>query len=203
MRRVLITGSNRGIGLALVRRYLAAGDFVFATCRAPDRAGQLHALYEAHADTIKILRLDLLDPRTHTEVHDAVSAQSGAVDVLINNAGIYISDPTVAPEENHASIQRFDGMGSIAGKQRGEIEYGYSASKAALNMLARVLAKDVSSRGILVVTLDPGWVATDMGTSAAPLEPVEVADGLWSVIGGLDSAGSGAFLDWQGRPVPW
>jgi NAD(P)-dependent dehydrogenase (short-subunit alcohol dehydrogenase family) len=94
-------------------------------------------------------------------------------------------------------------MGSIAGKQRGEIEYGYSASKAALNMLARVLAKDVSSRGILVVTLDPGWVATDMGTSAAPLEPVEVADGLWSVIGGLDSAGSGAFLDWQGRPVPW
>ena len=242
MRRIFITGSNRGIGLALVRRGLADGNVVFAACRSPAKAEALRRLKGTHRDKIKVLRLDLLDPDSHEAARKEVEAQAGAIDVLINNAGIYTSDPTVAPERTHHSIRRFDadtslelirvntvaqlsvtrellplvekgdrpriaflssGMGSIARKVRGEVEYSYSASKAALNMFARVLGNELADDGIFVTTLDPGWVSTDMGTSAAPLQPDRVADGLWRVINNLDRSSSGMFLDWRGGVVKW
>jgi NAD(P)-dependent dehydrogenase (short-subunit alcohol dehydrogenase family) len=196
---------------------------------------------------LRIVRIDLLDPITHARAAEEIRAQAGALDVLINNAGIYIRDPRVAPEKTHRSIRLFNatstlellrinavapleitrtllplllrvdhldkklpriafissGMASIGGKNGAEIEYGYSGSKAALNMFARVLAQELASHGILVALLSPGWVATDMGTSHAPLQPAVVAEGLFNVIDALDPATSGSFLTWQGQPLPW
>lgn len=242
MKRILVTGSNRGIGLALVRHAVASGDFVFAACRSPSNAQSLRELREEYPDTLRIVLLDLLDTGTHDAVTTEVEAEAGALDVLVNNAGIYITDPSVSPASSHRSIGDYDsgriqeffrvnalaplavtqallpalqkgtspriaflssGMASIGGKDGSEIEYGYSASKAALNMFSRVLAHELSNKGILVVSLDPGWVATDMGTERAPLRPDAVAQGLWEVISGLRPADTGSFLDWTGRPVEW
>lgn len=242
MTRLLVTGASRGLGLALVRCALARRDVVFAACRSPETAHELRELCEEVPTLLTILPLDLLDPDTHQQVRSEVEARSGALDVLVNSAGIYIRDPSVAPEESHRSISRFDGttalqllrtnavaplevtrallplllrghrprimfissnMGSIAGKTGKEIEYGYSASKAALNMFARVLACELADSGVSAISVSPGWVATDMGTSQAPLAALNVARGLLDVIDGLEPTASGSFVSWQGDSIPW
>lgn len=242
MRQVLITGSNRGIGLALTRLVVAGGDYVFATCRSPDTANDLQLLADQYKGQLSVLRLDLTDSGSHSAVRDHVAEQAGALDILINNAGIYVRDRSVAPEASHRSIDHLEaetllgmlrvntvapliltrvllpllrkgdrpkavflssGMASIENKDGSELEYSYSASKAALNMLTRVLSHELRPDGINVGAIDPGWVATDMGTAKAPLKPDEAAQGIWTVIKSLDARRSGAFLDWRGSPVPW
>jgi NAD(P)-dependent dehydrogenase (short-subunit alcohol dehydrogenase family) len=207
MKKILITGSNRGIGLALTRRYLAEGDFVFATCRSPQSATALRELENEHPERVVVLGLDTVDSASHENLRSEIVQRDSAIDVLINNAGVYVNDPNLGPESIHHTIRGFDpdrsieffrtnavahlavtrallpllekgdesriaflssGLGSIARKEGGDIEYSYSASKAALNMLARVLANELARQGILVVTLDPGWVKTDMGSPADP-----------------------------------
>lgn len=242
MRRVLITGANRGIGLALTRAALDRGAIVFGTCRSPDDAPALHLLRDGYPETLHILPLELLDPETHQAARREIEQQTGALDVLINNAGINYRHVSVAPEAQHRSVEQLDersmmqmlrvntvspllltrellallrkgsepqvafvssGMGSIAGKDGREIEYSYSASKAALNMLTRVLAHELRDDGISVLALNPGWVATRMATPGAPLKPDEVAPRLWQVLEAASLEVSGSFLDWQGRPVLW
>lgn len=108
MRRVLVTGSNRGIGLALVREALERDSFVIATCRAPVDATELRELHRVHGDRIRILRLDLLDPSSGEECKREVASDVESLDVLVNNAGINGRDATVAPPASHLSIAALD-----------------------------------------------------------------------------------------------
>jgi NAD(P)-dependent dehydrogenase (short-subunit alcohol dehydrogenase family) len=87
MRTVFITGANRGIGLELVKQYIAEGDFVHACCRRPGGAAELKALEKANRGLLQVHALDV----TRTE---AVQRLAGAlsetpIDILINNAGIF------------------------------------------------------------------------------------------------------------------
>ncbi|MBZ0299767.1 MAG: SDR family oxidoreductase [Anaerolineae bacterium] len=88
MQRILITGSNRGIGLELARQYAARGAQVFATCRDPQSADQLHALAQAHADRVHLVALDTGHPESIAEAASTIHAQTDGLDVLINNAAI-------------------------------------------------------------------------------------------------------------------
>lgn len=82
---ILITGANRGIGLALARHYLANGDEVIATCRNPAKASELQKSAKQHA-SLTILPLDVQD---HASIAALTQALKGRpIDVLINNAGI-------------------------------------------------------------------------------------------------------------------
>ena len=93
--------------------------------------------------------------------------------------------------------------GSISRKTHGG-KYGYSASKAALNMITRILSVDLSAHGIVVVSLHPGWVKTTMTQNEnAPLEPSESISGMIKVLESLDMNDTGRFLDWTGRAIPW
>jgi NAD(P)-dependent dehydrogenase (short-subunit alcohol dehydrogenase family) len=93
--------------------------------------------------------------------------------------------------------------GSISRKSYGG-KYGYSASKAALNMITRILAVDLSAHGIIVVSLHPGWVKTTMTRNEnAPLEPSESIGGMIQVLESLDMNDTGRFLDWTGKEIPW
>ena len=93
--------------------------------------------------------------------------------------------------------------GSISRRNVGG-KYGYCASKAALNMITRILSIDLRAYGIIVVSLHPGWVKTTMTRHEdAPLEPAESISGMMSVLDSLDMADTGSFLDWKGREIPW
>lgn len=87
MRRILITGTSRGIGLELARQYAERDDRVFATCRVPSAA--LKALVSAR---VSIIPLDVSDPASIAAAYHAVKAQTDALDVLINNAAITNED---------------------------------------------------------------------------------------------------------------
>lgn len=102
MERVLITGANRGIGLALARQYLARGDRVFAAVRRPDAAADLHTLAAQYGDRLFITALDVRDVDSIAACADAVRARTDALDILLNNAGI---NPEYDPYETFGRLE--------------------------------------------------------------------------------------------------
>ncbi len=89
-------------------------------------------------------------------------------------------------------------------KGNGSTGYGYSSSKAALNMFSKMLSNELKSNEIIVVSLHPGWVKTTMlYTDKAPLEPFESISGMIRVIESLEMKSTGKFLDWTGKEIPW
>jgi NAD(P)-dependent dehydrogenase (short-subunit alcohol dehydrogenase family) len=106
-RRVLVTGAGRGLGLEFTRRYLERGDRVFATCRAPSRARDLAALAAAHPDRLTVVALDVADPDSIAKAHGAVRRRTEALDLLINNAGVYSRRGSADPTERLGTL-RFD-----------------------------------------------------------------------------------------------
>lgn len=226
MPTVLITGSNRGIGLAFAEHCGDAGWRVIATCRDPARAealGRLKGDVEVHA-------LDVSDQASVVGLAGELDAEP--IDVLINNAGVSGRSgeefgsidgaaweqafrvnaiapirmaeafvDRIARSERRLIICLTSRMGSIAEAPGGA--YAYRTSKAALNMAARNLARDLGARGISVVLFHPGWVRTDMGGPSAPLTPRESVRRMWRKIDDLGAADSGRFFDCDGAIVPW
>ena len=238
-RYILITGSNRGIGLEFTRQLLARGHYVFATCRRPDAADALHAVRARHSSRLRILPLDVTDPASVESAFQAVAGQTDRLHRLINNAGVdgggradhfgeldpdrmahvfrvnaigpaYIAQratpllATAADEDEQAIVINISsGLGSIASTNGSSTWQSYRASKAALNMLTRVMAFDLAERGVLAVALTPGWVQTDMGGAHAAIPPETSVSGMLRVIETLSLDERGALLSWEGKPVPW
>lgn len=94
------------------------------------------------------------------------------------------------------------GYGSVS-SNAGDYPYYYAASKAALNMFMRSLAGDAAARGIVTILMSPGWVKTDMGTSAAPLAAKDSIAGMIKVIDNLTAEDNSRFLNWKGEEQPW
>ncbi|MCB9455466.1 MAG: SDR family oxidoreductase [Anaerolineaceae bacterium] len=89
MKRIFITGANRGIGLELVRQYLGEDTTrIFATARQPQAAGELQALVAAHPDRLKVVPLDVTDEAAIARAVQIVAGEVEALDILINNAAI-------------------------------------------------------------------------------------------------------------------
>lgn len=93
-------------------------------------------------------------------------------------------------------------LGSISIKNGGG-NYGYCASKSALNMMNKALANDLNEYGILSVNFNPGWVRTDMGGINANLSPEESVGGMLKTILKLDLKDTGKFFQWDGSEHPW
>ena len=89
MRHILITGSNRGIGLELVQQYLKRDDtMIFATCRHPEAADELNHLAAEHPRRVHVIALDVSDQRSIEDAVTRVREKTDALEMLINNAGI-------------------------------------------------------------------------------------------------------------------
>lgn len=89
MERILITGSNRGIGLEFVRQYLDKGEAqIFAACRQPETANQLNELVIQHPDRLVVVKMEVSDAVSIAESLNTVQAYADGIDLLINNAGI-------------------------------------------------------------------------------------------------------------------
>ncbi len=226
MPTLLITGANRGLGLAFARSYAADGWRVHACCRHPDKA---KALKELEGDLV-CHRLDVTDGLQVSSLARSLADES--VDLLVNNAGIQethsafgetdydewqevLEVNTLAPlrmaerfadlvaaSERRVIASLSSGLGSIAINEDGG-SYPYRTSKAALNMITKGLSVDLADRGIIVVALSPGWVRTDMGGEGADLTPEESIADLRAVIDRLTPADSGHFFNHTGEERPW
>jgi len=219
MSTVLVTGCNRGIGLELVRQLQQRGDAVIAVCREASAA--LRATGARIVDGI-----DVADGDSIQRLRDAIANQP--LDVLVNNAGILRRDAfgsldyddmleqyrvnTLGPlrvTEALAANLHEGAKVAIVTSRVGSIEdngsggnWGYRASKTAVNMIGRNLMHELSPRGIAVALLHPGLVATDM-TNKTGIPPAESAGGLIARIDELNMENTGTFWHAEGYVLPW
>ena len=230
MPRVLITGANRGIGLAFVRSFAADDWAVHALCRQPEKAKDLREIADASDGGVTVHRVDVTDGLRVASLARELS--DFAIDVLINNAGVYASRSsfgdtdfagwteelkvnTIAPlrmvERFVEHLARSDRklvvnvsskMGSIAENSSGG-SYIYRSGKAALNIVSRSLSHDLAERGITVIPVHPGWVQTDMGGPAALITAEESVAGLRKLIDRVGPEESGRFFNYDGTELPW
>lgn len=232
MHTVLITGSNRGIGLEFVRQYAIDGWRVHACCRNPARADALNRLAAQHLDRISVHALDVADHQQIEQLAQTLSAET--IDLLINNAGVYPPDRgdafgstnyadwqyafevnTMAPLKMAEAFVRqvarsqiktivtiTSKMGSVA-DNRGGSSYIYRSSKAGVNIVVKSLSIDLSPQKIIAVVLHPGWVKTDMGGPGALITTEQSVTGMRRVIGNLKLEDSGKFYAFDGQIVPW
>ncbi len=232
MSQTLVTGANRGLGLEFTRQLLSRGDRVIATCRTPGRALELTRLAGEHPGRLKVLPLEVADPRSIAELVRAVDSLDVRIDLLLNNAGVLPAGERFGQLEAKTLGETFatnvvgpllvtqalaarlvDGgkvvaIGSGIGSIARTTAFGtpsYAISKAALNMAVRQLAHALAERRISVAALSPGWVRTDMGGANATLEPAQSIAMMLDVIDALafDAAAPGAFIGHDGKPVPW
>jgi NAD(P)-dependent dehydrogenase (short-subunit alcohol dehydrogenase family) len=227
MESILITGANRGIGFELTRLLIEDGRRVIATCRDPESASDLNAL---NASNLHIHQLEVTSTKSIEALKRALSRVQ--IDVLINNAGEMgskrqrIDDMnidawrhtfdvnTIAPFQ--VSMALLDNlklslrpriisvssqMGALSRISSGAL--AYQSSKAALNKVMQVMAKDLESENIIVCSIHPGWVQTDMGGPSADISVNESAAGMISFFDNVTSEQSGRFWKWNGEEHAW
>lgn len=219
MGTILITGCNRGIGLQLATQLNDRGDTVIGVCRTP--SDELSSL-----DIRIIAGIDVSDRESITSLKAELGDEP--IDVLINNAGIFLGDKfgvldyndmlaqfnvntlgplrvTEALRNNLAEGSKVaivsSRVGSIADNVSGGY-YGYRASKAAVNQVATNLVHEFKPKGIAVAVLHPGLVATDM-TDGEGITPAESARGLIQRIDDLTIDTTGGFWHAEGYMLPW
>jgi 3-oxoacyl-[acyl-carrier protein] reductase len=184
-RSVLVTGGNRGIGLAIVEAFRAAGDQVAATYRTDD---------PPKIDDMLWVRADVTDPESLDTAFAAIEAEHGPVEVVVANAGITLDTLVLRmSDDDFAAVLNTNLTGAfrvvrratrgMLRLRRGRIifissvvgllgsagQVNYAASKAGLVGMARSLARELGSRGITANVVAPGFVETEM-TAGLPAE---------------------------------
>jgi 3-oxoacyl-[acyl-carrier protein] reductase len=188
-RAVLVTGASRGIGRAVARAFAELGDRVAVHHRgSPGLAGEV--LAGLAGDGHAVVQADLADAEAVRRMVGQARAALGGLDVLVNNAGIYVSHPvtevsyeqwqdawretlavnlTGAANVTWCAVQHMKETGgriinvTSRGAYRGEPRHpAYGASKAGLNSFGQSMARALAPLGIAVATVAPGYVETDM-----------------------------------------
>jgi NAD(P)-dependent dehydrogenase (short-subunit alcohol dehydrogenase family) len=228
---VVITGANRGLGLALAKQHLASGATVVGGCRNASRAQELVG---AGAE---VLPLDTASGESIAAFGKALGDRP--VDVLYNNAGIdaravgaddgarsalditeaqfravmdvNVLGPLLMVQAVVDNLRTAKGTIVNVSSQVGSIEVAhrigrdasYNSSKAALNMLTLKQSQVLRADGVIVIALHPGWVRSDMGGPTATLDPAESAAGIVTLVDKLSIDDTGAFYQWDGSIHPW
>ncbi|HET9031988.1 MAG TPA: SDR family oxidoreductase [Dokdonella sp.] len=220
---ILVTGANRGIGLALAKQYSARGDDVIGVCREGSEALKATgARIESGVDV------------TDGDALAALAQRLGdtRIDVLVCNAGILSKESLGDIDEDGfermrrqfevnaigplRTVQALSGhlaagakvgivtsrMGSVSDNGSGSY-YGYRASKAAVNAIGKSLSVDLKDRGIAVMLLHPGYVATEMVGGSGDISPDAAAAQLVERLDALTLAQTGSFRHAKGDELPW
>lgn len=226
MTTILITGTNRGIGLEMAKQALAKGWTVYGSARAIVTGPDSHICEHPKFHDL------VFDVTDHAAVRAAAAGLATPIDILINNAGI------IGPKRQSTLDMDFDGfaqtfaintlaplavsqaflpnlkrsanpriltvsswMGSLSHAKSDRI--AYRASKAAVNKVMQGLATDLEPMGIAVANLHPGWVRTDMGGAGADIDATTSAAGILKIAEGLTLEGTGQFYNWDGSSLDW
>jgi NAD(P)-dependent dehydrogenase (short-subunit alcohol dehydrogenase family) len=223
----IVTGGNRGIGLEVCRQLAALGHEVVLGSRRLEAGEDAAAGIEGE---VVAVQLDVSHPASVAAAADWVEGRFGRADVVVNNAAILYDaanrgisvDLEVVHEgfetnlfgawrmvqaflpllrrSEHARIVNVSSEGGSLASMSGGAPT-YSVSKAALNALTRVLAAELRGDRILVNSICPGWVATDMGGPGGRPVSEGAASVVWAVTLPDDGPTGGFYRD--GRPVPW
>ncbi|KAF8748779.1 Enoyl-(Acyl carrier protein) reductase [Rhizoctonia solani] len=239
----LITGSSRGIGLALVTELAKySSNIIFATCRHPEKAARLREVAnKAYPERVHIVPLDVTDEvsikEAATEIGERLSHVGPipgdmGLDYLVQNAAITLPGdgdnaitleaesfheimttnvlgPALVMKHMHQHLKKSfrpvvvnvsSGLASIA-MDLGPHKTSYSISKTALHMLTYKQAK--ACPDMIVLSVHPASVKTDMGTSEAELEPPHVAAEMIQLLQRATLEDSGKFLRYDGELEAW
>jgi NAD(P)-dependent dehydrogenase (short-subunit alcohol dehydrogenase family) len=232
METVVITGANRGLGLELAKAFAARGHTVIGGCRTPAAADELqvvtphvHAVDTGDERSIADFVAAVGDQPVDVLVNNAGLSAEGLGagpderDVLvlsperfmgqmrINALGPMLLARELLPALRRSGRPRIVNISSqvgsmIVGSRIGR-DVGYSASKAALNMVTVKLAWRLGDEGVIAVSIHPGYLRTAMGGANADLDPTEAAVQITDLIAGLTMEQSGRFLRWDGSEHPW
>ena len=230
-RTALVTGGNRGIGLAICEGLVDRGVRVLMGSRDEANGEAAARALRADGGTVRVEPIDVAEPESIQACADRLAADDVAVDVLVNNAGIYPENDAL-----DATIDQLDrawtvntrgpwllvrafvpgmierGYGRVVNVSSGSGSFGegldpdhapYAASKSALNALTMTLDDALpDDEDVKANALCPGWVHTRMGGEAAPRTPEEGADtALWLATLPADGPSGGFFRDRE--PIPW
>ena len=231
-RVALVSGSNRGIGREIARQLAELGHHVIVTARDPAAADSTaEELSDGGRLDLQAEPLDVADPGSVERLRNRIEEEPGRLDSLINNAGVMgqvatnvsqapLDDahqtmetnlfgawrlvqaalPLLRRSEHGRIVNVSSGAGQLSDMNGGYP--GYRISKTALNALTRILSTEEGAKGILVNSMCPGWVSTDMGGSAAPRSVAEGADtAVWLATLPDDGPQGGFFRD--RKPIPW
>jgi NAD(P)-dependent dehydrogenase (short-subunit alcohol dehydrogenase family) len=230
-RVALVTGANRGTGFATCRSLGRLGLRVILTARDRNRGERAAALLRREGLDVTAFLLDVSQARSVGRMTRRVETEFGRLDVLVNNAAVYLDESDRLVDIGERTLRRtietnligawrmcrafvplmqIHGYGRIVNVSS---EYGslagmetgggaYRVSKAALNALTRIVADEVDRREIKVNAVCPGWVRTRMGGDDAELDPAEATDTIvW--LATLPAGGpTGGFFQ-ERKPLPW
>lgn len=219
-RNVVVTGANRGIGLAMVSIFQSLGDKVYAVCRSSS----------AELDALAVNVVTGVDVATDDGIATLKQALGTEnIDVLVCNAGILRDENlanfnldtmrdqfevnTLAPLRVVHALESNLGSGSkiaMITSRMGSIEdntsggrFGYRMSKAALNIASVSLSHDLAAREIAVGIYHPGYVQTDMVGGNGDIPASKAASRIVGLINDLTMAESGVFKHSNGQVLPW
>jgi NAD(P)-dependent dehydrogenase (short-subunit alcohol dehydrogenase family) len=226
----LVSGANRGIGREVARQLARIGHYVLLGSRDASAGEREAEQIEAEGGHVSVVELDVTDAGEVERAARDVKADPGRLDVIVNNAGVYGSYASAAEYDLQEArevletnlfgawrliqallpLLRRSGHGRIVnvssgGGQLDDMQGGgaaYRVSKTGLNALTRILSVEEAGNGILVNSLCPGWVRTDMGGRNARRSVEEGADtAVWLATLPDDGPSGGFFRDRE--PIPW
>jgi NAD(P)-dependent dehydrogenase (short-subunit alcohol dehydrogenase family) len=228
----IVTGGNRGIGREIARQLMKNDVFVVVGCRTEPKCALTVDDLKREGPNIAGHQLDVNDTKSVRRFVEQVEKHHGKPSILVNNAGVYPEETAAKVADTPTSMWRetfetnlfgavrmvrevlplmkklrygrivniSSGLGQM--HQMGEGSPAYRVSKAALNALTRTLAAEVAGTGILVNSMSPGWVKTDMGGEEAPRSVEEGADtAVWLSL--LPSNGPTGQFFRDRKPIPW
>lgn len=231
MKTILITGASRGLGNLLAKEYAADGYLVFAGARDPKSAG-IQKLAAAFPETVVPVQLDISDGASVKRAVETVAAHTDGLDLVYNNAGIHGSkddfeayDVELVTEvfntnaagalrvahaclpllraHKGAVVNISSDQGSIA-RMEWHDDLGYRMSKAAVNMLTKILSNLLVPDGMLAYCVNPGWINTDMGGANAIGDAAETAAAIKRLMDEkLKAHSTVLYCNVDGSEIPW
>ncbi len=228
----LVTGANKGIGLEIVRQLANAGFRVFLTARDRQRGEEASKTLQQDGLSVEFLQLDVADETSIDKLAKELPSQIDHLDVLVNNAGIYLDasnasvlevEPTLilqtlqtntlgplrltqklVPLLAQSNAGKVINVSSGGGQLTDMSDWApaYSLSKTALNAVTGMMAAALRDKHIVVNSICPGWVRTDMGGSDASRSVQQGADTVTWLATEAPSDLTGKFLR-DRKVIPW
>jgi len=227
----IVTGANRGIGFEACRQLSRQGIRTILTSRDEAKGQSAQQILLKEGNEVIYHQLDVTDLGSIARLRSFVEEKFVQLDILVNNAGVFLDRGTSVFDLSFEILQQTletnfigalnmcqafvpimrkqrygrivnvsSGMGSISSMDGGSA--AYKLSKATLNALTRIMADELRDNNILVNTMAPGWVRTDMGGPSAPRSLAQGADTITWLATLPDGGATGGFFE-DRKAIPW